>query len=202
LGLGSPKSGDCGALDAQVHQVGADDVKILDLPVVTARGESVSFARDVVGDRLVAVNFIFTTCPSVCPIQSAIFAGIQKELGDRLGRDVHLVSISIDPKTDVPQRLQAYADRYHAGPGWTWVTGSKEDIDHILVGLGAYSRVVEEHAAMILVGDGRNGGWTRFYGFPKPTSVLERIDELAAARNDEPVARNRAHSRDAEAVVP
>jgi len=171
-----------GALATQSHQAKANDVRLLDLDVTDQDGRSRRFASDVVGDRVVAVNFIFTTCPSICPIQSAIFASLQKELGERLGREVGLVSVSIDPKTDVPGRLRAYGERYHARPGWTWVTGDKQSIDQILVALGAYSSAVEEHSATILVGDPTAGAWTRFYGFPKPSALLERIDALAIAR--------------------
>ncbi len=168
---------------SQARQAKATDVQLLDLELLDSHERPVHFKSDVIGDRIVALNFIFTTCPSICPIQSAIFARLQDELGDRLGREVTLISISIDPKTDVPERLRAYAKRYHARPGWLWLTGEKDKIDRVLVALGAYSSAVEEHAAMILVGDGRNGGWTRFYGFPKPSAILARLDELVAARN-------------------
>ncbi|MFQ5478582.1 MAG: SCO family protein [Candidatus Binatia bacterium] len=181
---------------SQTVQVLASDVRFEDLDLVDQDGRSVRFLRDVVGDNLVVMNFIFTTCPSVCPMQSAIFAGIQSQLGDRLGQEVKLVSVSIDPKTDVPQRLKAYAQRYDADDGWIWLTGEKQYIDRILVGAGAYSSDVAEHPAMILVGDGKYGGWTRFYGFPKPSSVLARVDELAGAREKRAVARKADESGD------
>jgi protein SCO1/2 len=172
------------ATAAGVGAVGNDaaDVRLIDVPLLDQDGKRMMLVGDLVGEQIVVMNFIFTTCPSVCPMQSAIFAGLQKELGDRLGNEVKLLSLSIDPVTDVPARLAETAARYGAREGWTWLTGEKADVDRALVGLGAYSSEVESHPAMILVGDGSRGGWTRFYGFPRPADVLARVDALAAAR--------------------
>jgi len=178
------------ATAAGVGAVGSDaaDVRLIDVPLLDQDGKRRMLVSDLVGEQIVVMNFIFTTCPSVCPMQSAIFAGLQKELGDRLGNEVQLLSLSIDPGTDVPARLAETAARYGAREGWTWLTGEKADVDRALAGLGAYSSDVASHPAMILVGDGRRGGWTRFYGFPSPADVLARVDALAAARIAEPGA--------------
>ncbi|NQY90964.1 MAG: SCO family protein [Deltaproteobacteria bacterium] len=172
------------ATAAGVGAVGSDagNVRLIDVPLLDQDGKRRMLVSDLVGEKIVVMNFIFTTCPSVCPMQSAIFAGLQKELGDRLGSEVKLLSLSIDPVTDVPARLAETAARYGAREGWTWLTGEKADVDRALIGLGAYSSEVESHPAMILVGDGSRGGWTRFYGFPRPADVLARVDALAAAR--------------------
>ena len=165
------------------------EVALRDAPLVDQDGRPVRFARDVVGDRIVVVDFVFTTCTTICPILSAKLARLQERLGDRLGREVALVSISIDPARDTPARLKAYAGRFKAGPGWTWVTGQKPDVDQVLKGLGAYTADFASHAPVMLVGDGRTGRWARFNGFPDPDRLLAAVDALAAARPATTAAR-------------
>ena len=97
-------------------------------------------------------------------------------------RDVVLVSISVDPGTDIPARLKKYAKRHGANPGWIFLTGGKRSVDRVLRGIGAYVRDYTQHAPAILVGDGRHGGWTRYYEFPNPDLVLGRLDELREVR--------------------
>ncbi|MHC4089361.1 MAG: SCO family protein [Planctomycetota bacterium] len=158
------------------------DVELLDLELVDQDGRKVKFKSDVIGDRLVVIDTFYTTCGLICPILSALFVNLQHKLGSRLGQDVVLVSVSVDPGTDIPARLKEYAGRYGAKPGWTFLTGGKRTIDRVLRGIGAYSTDYTQHPAMILVGDGRYGSWTRFYEFPPPKLILERLKTLRAAR--------------------
>jgi len=160
------------------------DVNLFDLELVNQDGEPVRFKSDVIGDRLIVMDFVYTTCKTACPIQTAIFMRLQEELGPRLGDEVLIVSISIDPATDIPPRLKAYGKKHHARPGWVWLTGKKLNVDQVLVGLRAYSSDIVEHPSMILVGDGRHGNWTRYYGFPKIEAILDKLEELKAFRKN------------------
>lgn len=161
-------------------QVDLPDVELLDQD-----GRKVKFGTDVIGDRLAVIDVIYTTCPVVCPILSAILSGLQEPLGERLGKEVSLVSISVDPNTDIPPRLKEYAGRYDARPGWTFLTGDPRNVTKVLKGLGGYTPDFSQHPTMFLVGD-REGGWTKFYGFPSPDQILEKVNELAAARRKNP----------------
>ena len=158
-------------------------VELLDHVLVDQHGREVKFVSDVIGDRIVVMDFVYTTCTTVCPVISAVFGQVQKRLGDRLGDDVVLVSVSVDPIRDTPQRLEAYSKIHRAQPGWIWLTGNKRTMDEVLDGLGAYSPNFEDHAAMVLIGDGQDGQWSRFYGFPNPDRIMERVNALQAARN-------------------
>ncbi|HET9594537.1 MAG TPA: SCO family protein [Anaeromyxobacteraceae bacterium] len=158
------------------------DVEVVNAVLLDQDGAEVHFKSDVVGDRLVVMNFVYTTCTTICPLLSARFARLQERLGDRQGRDVFLVSISVDPNRDTPARLKAYAARHGARAGWSHLTGTKGDVDRVLKGLGAYTGNFVDHAPMILVGDGRTGRWARLNGFPAPDQVLAVIDDLLAAR--------------------
>lgn len=159
------------------------DVKLNDLELLDQDGRKVRFRSDVVADRIVVIDTFFTSCGLICPILSAIYADLQGRLGDRLGREVALVSITVDPNTDIPPRLKEFAGRWEAKPGWLFLTGQKQTVDRVLEGLGLYSADFAAHPAAFLVGDGRHGGWTRFYGFASPEQILGKIDALAAARH-------------------
>jgi protein SCO1/2 len=149
-------------------------------PLLDQTGKRVRLADDVIGGRIAVVNFIYTTCTTVCPVASATFQQLQGRVGAALGKDVVLVSISVDPLRDTPERLREYAGRYQAREGWTWLTGSKPNVDAVLKGFGAYAPNFEDHPSMVLVGDA--GGWTRFLGFPAVDQLLARVEDLRAAR--------------------
>ena len=157
-------------------------VKLHDLPLLDQDGKTVRFRTDVVGDRVVVIDTFFTTCTLICPILGAIFSDLQDQLGDRLGRDVRLISISVDPLTDIPPRLKAYAGQWEARPGWTFLTGGKSNVDQVLTGLGLYSADFADHPSAFLVGDGKTGEWTRFYGFATPEQLMEKVTALTEKR--------------------
>lgn len=171
-------------------QATAATVRLLDTRLLDQDGVPVRFASEAVGEGVVIIGFVYTSCTTVCPVVSAVFAQLQARLGPRLGQDVRLISLSIDPVTDVPSRLKAYASRYDAGPGWRWLTGEKSEVDRTLEALGAYSGDPASHPPMILVGDVRRGGWTRFLGIASPERIAARAEELLAARSA--VARKEA----------
>jgi protein SCO1/2 len=158
------------------------EVKIVDVQLIDQHGRSVSLQRDLVGDRIVLMGFIYTSCTTVCPLVSSIMGKVQKQLGRRAGGEVQLVSISIDPQRDSPQRLLDYSRRFQDGPGWSWLTGAPGAIAATLEGLGSGDGDFKNHAPLILVGDGTSTHWTRFYGFTDPAVLLKEIDQLSRKR--------------------
>jgi cytochrome oxidase Cu insertion factor (SCO1/SenC/PrrC family) len=150
-----------------------------DTTVLDQNGKRLSFYTDLVKGKTVAINFIFTTCTTICPPMTATFRRVQKELEGRTERDVNLISVSVDPVTDVPERLQAFAAKFNAGPGWTFVTGAKPDMDQLLKSLGVGVGDKNDHTSLVLIGNEKTGHWTRVYGLA-PASVLARtISEMA-----------------------
>jgi cytochrome oxidase Cu insertion factor (SCO1/SenC/PrrC family) len=97
-----------------------------DVELINQDGEKVRFYSDVLKNKVVVINTFFTTCTSICPPMNRNFEKIQEALGDRLGKDVFLVSITVDPGTDTPTRLKEYARRFHARPGWLFLTGKRK----------------------------------------------------------------------------
>ena len=157
-------------------------VEVPDVELVDQDGKPVRLRALLSGNKVIIADFIFTTCTTVCPMLSSIVSKIQDRLGSRMGKDVVIVSVSVDPERDTPARLKAYAKRWKAGPGWVWLTGPKDVVDRVLKGMGAYTPNFNDHPAMVLVGDGRTGTWTRFNGFPEQDLILARVAEITAAR--------------------
>ena len=158
------------------------DIDLRDRLLVDQEGQELMFVSDVIGDNIVVMDFVYTTCTTICPVLSALFTQVQGKLGDAVGDEVMLVSMSVDPARDTPQRLKAYSAKHRAGDGWLWLTGSKGDVEDVLLGLGAYTSNFEDHPSMVLIGDGRTGEWKRLFGFPNPDRVVQIVNELREQR--------------------
>ncbi|MDH0647552.1 SCO family protein [Pseudomonas sp. GD03858] len=157
-------------------------VRFVDVSLLDQDGMPVRLEQDLVGDHLVVMGFIYTSCTTVCPVVSSIMSKVQQQLGGRVGEEVRLVSISVDPQRDDSRRLAGYARAFQHGPGWSWLTGSPYAISETLKGLGSFSANLAEHPPLILVGDGRSGHWTRYYGFTDPSVLVSEINRLSARR--------------------
>lgn len=169
---------------------GAVTVRGLDVALVDQHGRERNVQRDVVGQRIVVVDFVYTSCTTVCPLASAMFADLQRRLGPALGKDVELVTITVDPVRDTPQVLKAYAAKFEAREGWTWLTGKSVAVNEVLKGLGAFSADFTQHPLMVLVGDGASGQWTRFAGTPEPQRLADHVARLQAARAGQAIAKS------------
>jgi cytochrome oxidase Cu insertion factor (SCO1/SenC/PrrC family) len=165
---------------------------IPDVEVLDQDGNELHFYRDLIKDKTVAINFIFTNCTTICPPLAATFARLQKEMGDKIGKDVHLISISVDPLTDTPERLKAWGAKFKAGPGWTFVTGEKQEIDKLLNALGAAVSKREDHTPAMIIGNDAKGVWTRTYGLAKTGQIAGLITEVMAGKVDESAATEEA----------
>ena len=167
--------------DAGSNQPVAAETSKMDIPdieLLDQNGRKIHFYNDLVKGHTVAINFIFTTCTTICPPLGATFARVQKELGDKVGRDVRFISISVDPATDTPERLKAWGEKFHAGEGWTFVTGNKPEVDELLRALGASSARREDHSPTVLIGNDAHGNWTRTYGLANTTKLVQIINDV------------------------
>ena len=171
--------------DATNSRTGSLAIHIPDIEVVDQNGSKLHFYSDLVKGKTVAINFIFTTCTTICPPLTATFRKVQQELGARKGRDVELISISVDPETDVPERLKAFADKFGAQPGWTFVTGNSREIDVLLRALNASVADKNAHTGMILVGNDPAGYWTRTYGLAAASTITKMVNDVADMESPE-----------------
>jgi protein SCO1/2 len=151
------------------------------VPLQTHDGRSVRFYDDLVKGRKVIVNFTFTSCAGTCPRTSANLARVQDMLGDRIGRDIFIVSLTVDPEHDTPAVLKEYAHTFNARPGWTFATGRIEDIDAIRRRLGLYdSPDITQHMGLLTFGNEPEGKWGATPSLDTPKNilyyVLRRVD--------------------------
>jgi protein SCO1 len=153
---------------------------VSDIAVIDQDGRKLNFYADLIKDKTVAINLVCTTCTTIDPPLGATFARVQREMGERVGRDVYLISISVDPQTDNPERLKAWGAKFHAGAGWKFITGDKAEIDRLLKALGmGLMNSKEEHTTDILVGSDRTECWRRMYGLARPNVTIQALNDAA-----------------------
>lgn len=162
-------------------QYAFSSAQIPDVRVYDQNGQPLNFYKDLIKGRNVAINFIFTTCTTVCPVLTATFRRVQVEL-EKSQSDVKLISVSVDPTVDTPERLRDFAGKFKVGPGWTFVTGEKSDIDTLLRQLGAGVGNKNDHTSMILIGNDPADVWTRTYGLSSPTVLIKVITDTSARK--------------------
>ncbi len=135
------------------------------VPLITQDGKTVHFYDDLLKGKIVAIDLIYTHCQDSCPLETARLAQVQRMLGDRVGKDIFFYSISIDPKRDTPAELKAYAEKFHAGPGWLFLQGKQEDVELISKKLGLFSDPDpsnrDGHTPNLLIGNEATGQWMR-----------------------------------------
>jgi cytochrome oxidase Cu insertion factor (SCO1/SenC/PrrC family) len=153
-------------------------MSIPDAQVLDQNGKELNFYSDLIKDKTVAINFIFTTCTAICPSLAATFRRVQQDAAAR-SVAVQLISISVDPTTDTPERLRDFAAKFKAGPNWTFVTGDKARIDSVLQALGAAVADKNDHTPMILIGNDPSDYWTRAYGLTSPIKIVELLADAA-----------------------
>jgi cytochrome oxidase Cu insertion factor (SCO1/SenC/PrrC family) len=153
-------------------------MRIPDVTVQDQNGKSLNFYTDLVKGKVVAINFVFTTCTTICPPLTATFRRVQQQLAEQ-NSAVQLISISVDPAVDTPERLRDFAAKFKVEPGWAFVTGNTSDINSLLQQLGVAVTNKNDHTPMILIGNDSAGYWTRAYGLSSPTSLVKLITEAS-----------------------
>lgn len=149
-----------------------------DVELINQDGEKVRFYSDVLKNKVVVINTFFTTCTSICPPLNRNFQKIQDAFGDRVGKDVFLVSISVDPATDTPTRLKEYGRRFHARPGWMFLTGKKENLDWALYKLGQYVETKDDHTSILIIGNEPKGLWKKAMGLAKAEELIRIVEDV------------------------
>jgi protein SCO1 len=150
--------------------------------LVTQTGQTVRFYDDLLKGKTVVVDVIYTHCTNECPLETARLVQVQKLLADRMGKDVFFYSITIDPRRDTPAVLEAYAQRFHVGPGWLFLTGEPEDIKLVTRKLGLSSLTDSQrrdgHIASLMIGNEATGQWMRNSALDNPRFLAVKVAEL------------------------
>lgn len=154
---------------------------IPNVELVTDNNERVFFYDDLVKGKVVMINFIFTSCGGVCPLTTVNLAEVQNGFGDRLGRDIFMYSITLDPDTDTPEVLKRYATAFGAKPGWSFLTGDFDDIELLRYRLGIYDPdpVIDadktQHGGLVVYGNEATGKWSAIPGMLKPSEFVRAV---------------------------
>lgn len=149
-----------------------------DVVLFNQDGEPMRFYSDLLYNHVVVINPFFTTCTGVCPLLTQKMVAIQERLSDRLGKDLFLISITVDPETDTPDKLKAYAERHKARPGWYFLGGPKQNVDWALYKLGQYVEEKEAHTNIIIIGNESTGHWRKVLGLDPPAALIHSVEEV------------------------
>lgn len=150
--------------------------------LITHEGKKVRFFDDLIEDKVVAINFIYTTCPDACPMETARLKEVQDLLGERMGRDVFFYSVTIDPENDTPEVLGEYVKNWQIGPGWTFLTGSEEDIVRLRQKLGIYIEEIQaedsnDHNLSLVIGNQATGRWMKRSPYENPYILASQLGD-------------------------
>jgi protein SCO1/2 len=126
----------------------------------TQHDRRVRFYDDLIKGRKVLINFMYTDCTNTCPLTTRNLVKVQEAFGDRMGRDVFFISMSLTPDHDTPERLREYAEQQGCGDGWYFLTGRIEDIDRVRRSLGVYDDPdIANHTGILTFGNELAGRW-------------------------------------------
>jgi len=158
----------------------AQNKQFPNVPLFTQDGTPVLFYDDLIKGRVVLLNFFFTSCPLICPRTTANMVKVEEALGERLGRDVRIISITVDPEKDTPRVLEAYSRRYGTKPGWYFVTGKLEDIAVLKrhFGVDFYGRDKTDHTGMLVYGNEATQQWAATPSMANPEQIVRSVMRL------------------------
>ena len=147
-------------------------------------GRAVRFYDNIIRGRVVVINMMYTVCSGICPSNTANLLSVQQQLGARVGRDIHMVSISLQPEMDSPAALKSYAEKYGVGPGWTFLTGTRAGMEVVRRRLGFFdSDPVEDaklsrHTGMVSIGNERLDRWCMTPSLTVSRQLVKTITDM------------------------
>ncbi len=149
-----------------------------DVQLVNQNGQKMRLYSDLLQGKVVVINSFFATCTGSCLPLSRNLQKVQQALGDRLGKEVHIISISVDPEVDTPPRLKEYAKKLQAGPGWHFLTGEKQNVDLALKKLGQFVNDKEAHLNVFIIGNERTGLWKKAFGLAQSDELVKVVESV------------------------
>ena len=163
--------------------------------LTTQDKKTIRFYDDVIKDRIVMIQFMFTQCDRYCPMVTPNLVKVQKELQRQAPNKVTMISITVDPTHDTPEVLKQYSDKFHVQSGWQFLTGQKNDIDRIRSGLGVYDPEEKktEHLNVLTIGKEPTGQWLAMEALATPDDIVQTVLTLAQNIPSRPPAAARSH---------
>jgi len=163
---------------ANAQEPSAAEKYFTNTKLITQNGTPVRFYADVLKDKVIVINTFFSTCKGACLPMNQNFKRMANLLGDKVGKDVFLVSITVDPEMDSPAALKKYAQSLQAPTGWLFLTGPKQDVDFVLKKLGQYVEDKNDHLTIFIIGNERTGLWKKAFGLAKPEELVRVVQSV------------------------
>jgi protein SCO1/2 len=154
-----------------------------DVLLVNQDGQKMRFYSDLLQGKVVIINSFFGTCQGSCLPMNRNLEKVQEALGDKVGKEVRIISISVDPETDTPARLKDYAAKLHAKPGWYFLTGDRQNVEFALRKLGQYVSDKQDHLNIVIIGNERTGLWKKAFGLARTDELVKVVESVL---NDQP----------------
>ncbi len=171
---------------AQEPQPSAAQKYFTDTVLVNQDGEKMRFYSDLLKGKTVIIDSFFATCQGSCLPMNRNLEKVQEALGDRLGKDAYIISISVDPTVDTPPALKAYSKKLNARPGWYFLTGDKASVDFVLTKLGQFVDNKQDHLNIFIIGNERTGLWKKAFGLAKSEELVKVVESVI---NDKPTTQ-------------
>lgn len=149
-----------------------------DVSLVDQDGREMRFYSDLLQGKMVVISSLFTTCTGACPVTSKNMQKIQQFLGDRLGKDVVMLSITVDPATDTPPKMKELAQQLGARPGWYFLTGAPANVELALAKLGSAVKQPEDHNNLIFIGNEPTGLWKKAFGLAASEELIPIVQSV------------------------
>ena len=165
------------AVNSPVYKKTLEDYQVPDVVLLDQEGNEIQFREYLDSGKPVIMDFIFSTCTTICPVLSVSFAYFQKKLGERAG-EVMLVSISIDPDNDTPDLMKEYIGKYGAKPGWDALTGKRSNIIEVLTAFDAYVGNKMNHFPLTIMRGPGDRQWVRLYGLLSASDLRNEYQQL------------------------
>lgn len=156
-------------------------LSVPDIEVVNQDGRHLRFNSQVVDGRIAIVTGFFTTCSSMCPITQEKLSHVAKLLGPRLGKDVVIVSVSVDAENDTPARMKDWGEKFHIGPGWTLLSGKRAEVDTLLKSLGLFVELQQRHQSALMIGSTATG-WVRISSWTSSEKLARLAQSMLSAK--------------------
>ncbi len=173
-----------GGLTAQAQEPAAAEEDrarsyFTNLELVNQDGQTVQFFDDVMKDKVVVINFIFTNCKGACPLMTHKLTLVRDKLEGYVGEPLQFVSLSLDPERDTPAAMKEFAKTHNADhDGWVFLTGDANNLDTIIKKLGQYTNDMEAHSTMMLAGNVNDAHWIKILPQEQPPAIAEKLRRL------------------------
>ena len=149
-----------------------------DVILTNQNGEKMRFYTDLLKGKVVVINSFFSTCQGSCLPLLRNMQKVQTTLGDKVGTKVFLISISVDPMMDTPERLKQFAKTIGAKPGWFFLSGDKTNVDFALGKIGQYVDKKDDHLNIFIIGNERTGLWKKAFGLAQSDELVKVVESV------------------------